>query len=95
MKGFYTQTEVAQMFRCSKGSIIDWSKDGCFDVWRSPRNGRVLYTIESVERFYAEYLEKGSKKVSKPSRKAPEIPKSDFRVPTSIYLKRREDGKEI
>lgn len=95
MKGFYTQKEVAQMFRCSKGSIIDWSKDGCFDVWRSPRNGRVLYTIESVERFYEEYLEKGAKKVVKKGRKVLETPKSDFRVPTNIYLKRREDGKEI
>ncbi len=95
MERFYTQTEVAQMFRCSKGSIIDWGKDGCFDIWRSPHNGRVLYTIESVDRFYEERLEKGANKVRKIGRKAPEKPKSDFIVPTNIYLKRRKDGKEI
>ncbi|MBI9084892.1 MAG: helix-turn-helix domain-containing protein [Desulfobacterales bacterium] len=94
MEKFYTQTEVAKMFRCSKGTIIDWGKDGCFDIWRSPRNGRVLYSVESVERFYEEYLEKGTKKVAPKSRKAPDKVKSDFRVPTNIYLKRRKDGKE-
>ena len=95
MKRFYTQEEVAQILRCSKGTIIEWSKDGYFDVWRGPRNGRVLYTIKSVDRFYEEHLEKGTKKVVKIAKEIPKQPESNFKIPTNIHLKRRRDGKEI
>jgi len=92
MKEFYTQKEVAERFRCSKGTIIDWSKNGCFDIWRSPRNGRVLYTIESVERFYKKHLEVGRKKTNKYSRNVPEKTSTVFKVPTGIYLGRMKNG---
>lgn len=95
MNKFYTQKEVAEMFRCSKGTVIDWSKKGHFDVWRSPENGRVLYTIESVDRFCQEHFEQRIKKTINPKTIKPsEKPSKDFKVPTNIYLKRRKDGKE-
>ena len=43
-----TQKEVANSFRVSQGTIINWRKDGMFTYWRAPGKRRVLYYRDEV-----------------------------------------------
>ena len=54
-KGYYTQKELAEMFRVSQGTIIKWRELGFLEYFRPPGSNRVLYPIEAVERFKNEF----------------------------------------
>ncbi len=43
-----TQKEVANCFRVSQGTIINWRKDGMFTYWRAPGKRRVLYYRDEI-----------------------------------------------
>lgn len=44
----WTQKEVAEYFRVSEGTIINWRKDGIFSCCRMPGKRRVLYYRDEV-----------------------------------------------
>jgi hypothetical protein len=52
---YYTQQEVAEMFRVSQGTVIKWRQLGYLEYLRPPGSSRVLYTVSSVERFQDQF----------------------------------------
>lgn len=48
---YYTQREVAELFRVAQGTVIRWRNQGLLEYFRPPGSSRVLYTVEGVERF--------------------------------------------
>lgn len=54
-KVYYTQEEVAGIFRVSQGTIIRWRNLGYLVYFRAPGSNRVLYLVDAVERFQREF----------------------------------------
>ena len=48
---YMTQKEMAEHFRKTEGSIINWRRKGYFTYFRAPGSNSVLYLRESVEDF--------------------------------------------
>ncbi|MBC2734074.1 MAG: helix-turn-helix domain-containing protein [Desulfobacteraceae bacterium] len=48
---YYTQREVAEMFRVSQGTVIKWRELGYLEYFRPPGSNRVTYSVDGVERF--------------------------------------------
>ena len=50
-KHFWTQKEVAELFRVSTSTIRNWEKRGLLSRWRAPGSTRVLYLSNEVKDF--------------------------------------------
>lgn len=48
---YMTQREMAEHFRKTEGTIINWRRKGYFTYFRAPGSNSVLYLCESVEDF--------------------------------------------
>ena len=48
---YMTQKEMAEHFRKTEGTIINWRRKGYFTYFRAPGSNSVLYLRESVEDF--------------------------------------------
>ncbi len=48
---YMTQKEMAEHFRKTEGTIINWRRKGYFTYFRPPDSKSVLYLLESVEDF--------------------------------------------
>ena len=55
-KKYFTQQEVADLFRVSPGTIKNWREAGLLDYLQVPGSTRVLYPIDAVRRFEEENL---------------------------------------
>jgi hypothetical protein len=55
-KKFYTQQEVADLFRVSPGTIKNWRDAGLLDFFQVPGSTRVLYPIDAVNQFQSEHM---------------------------------------
>lgn len=53
---FYTQQEVAELFRVSAGTIKNWRDAGLLDYFQVPRSSRVLYPVEAINQFKSEHI---------------------------------------
>jgi transposase len=72
---FLTQEEVADRFRVSIGTIINWRKKGLLRYFRVSGSTRVLYPIDTVEELEQQSLHQ-EREVFKPNkiiRERPEI----------------------
>jgi len=54
-KAYYTQREVAEIFRVSQGTVIKWRQLGFLEYFRPPGSTRILYPTEAVESFKKEF----------------------------------------
>ena len=52
---YITQKEMAERFRKTEGTIINWRRKGYFTYFRTPDSKSVLYLRESVEDFEGKY----------------------------------------
>lgn len=59
---FLTQKEVAERFRVTPSTILNWRRRGLLEFFQAPGSTRILYPAESVEKFEREFIkkEKGS-----------------------------------
>ena len=48
---FLTQKEVAEYFRVSQGTIINWRNQGLLSYWRVPVGKTVLYFRDEIKDF--------------------------------------------
>ena len=70
---FLTQEEVADRFRVSSGTIINWRKKGLLRYFRVSGSTRVLYPIGTVEELEQQSLHQ-EKEVLRPSKLIRERP---------------------
>lgn len=82
---YLTQTEVADKFRVTPSTILNWRRRGLLEYFQAPGSTRVLYPAQAVERFEQEYIkkEKGGPKKPEIKRKRSEIsakPKQEWRI---------------
>lgn len=74
---YFTQAEVAERFRKSEGTIINWRKQGMFSFFRPPGSRSVLYLkseIEDLEKQHTTIRKGGdAKRKPKPTRKKPDV----------------------
>lgn len=52
---FLTQSEVAEFFRVTPGTIHNWRKNGLLGYFQVPSSTRVLYPIADVLKFKQSY----------------------------------------
>jgi hypothetical protein len=55
-KKFYTQQEVADLFRVSPGTIKNWRDAGLLDYFQVPGSTRVIYPVDAVNQFQSEHM---------------------------------------
>jgi len=82
---YLTQTEVADKFRVTPSTILNWRRRGLLEYFQAPGSTRVLYPAQAVERFEREHIkkEKGGPKPTEIKRERPEIstkPKQEWRI---------------
>lgn len=82
---FLTQQEVADRFRVTQSTILNWRRRGLLDYFQAPGSTRVLYPAEAVERFEQEHINKGKGGSKQPvvKRKRSEIsakPNKEWRI---------------
>lgn len=74
---YFTQAEVAERFRKSEGTIINWRRDGMLSFFRPPGSRSVLYLkseIEDIERKHTTIRKGGDRKGKpKPTKKKPDV----------------------
>lgn len=75
---FWSQQEVADYFRVSINTVINWRKEGLLSYWRPPGRSRVLYFKNEIAEFKALN--------TKPRKNAPKLRKTfnNQRVDSSI-----------
>jgi len=59
---YITQKEMAERFRKTEGTIINWRRKGYFTYFRPPDSKSVLYLLESVEDFEDKFTVISSRK---------------------------------
>ena len=59
---YMTQKEMAEHFRKTEGTIINWRRKGYFTYFRAPGSNSVLYLRESVEDFEKKNTESSNRK---------------------------------
>ena len=52
---YITQKEMAERFRKTEGTIINWRRKGYFTYFRPPDSKSVLYLLKSIEDFEGKY----------------------------------------
>jgi hypothetical protein len=71
---YLTQQEVADRFRVSQGTVINWRKRGLLDYFQAPGSTKILYPVTAVEEFEKKSIHKvevvANRKIT---RKSPEI----------------------
>ncbi len=82
---FLTQEEVADRFRVTPSTILNWRRRGLLEYFQAPGSTRVLYPAGAVEKFEREHIkkEKGGPAQQEIKRKRPEIstkPKQEWRI---------------
>lgn len=80
---YYTQKEVAGIFRVSQGTVIKWREQGYLVYFRAPGSNRVLYPVDAVERFQEEYTSREevvAKRFSRGERKRRVAPEKQWRI---------------
>jgi predicted site-specific integrase-resolvase len=80
---YYTQKEVAGMFRVSQGTVIRWRQQGYLEYFRAPGSNRVLYPVDAVERFQEEYTSREevvAKRFSRGESKRRVAPERQWRI---------------
>ena len=74
---YLTQAEVAERFRKSEGTIINWRKAGMLSFFRPPGARSVLYLKSEIEDFEQQHttIRKGggAKTNPKPTKKKPDL----------------------
>jgi len=71
---FLTQIEVADRFRVSQATVINWRKRRLLDYFQAPGSTKVLYPITAVEEFEKKSIHKIEEVVNREvARKSPEI----------------------
>lgn len=55
---YFTQQEVADLFRVSPNTVKNWRDAGLLDYFQVPGSTRVLYPIESVNLFKERHKKK-------------------------------------
>jgi hypothetical protein len=50
-KVYLTQTELADRWRCSEGTIINYRKKGLLPYFRLPECSKILYKVDDVEQI--------------------------------------------
>jgi hypothetical protein len=53
---YLTQSELADRWRCSPGTIINYRKKGLLPYFRLPGCSKILYKIDDIERIEQQYL---------------------------------------
>jgi hypothetical protein len=48
---FLTQKEVAEYFRVSQGTIINWRNKGLLSYWQAPGSSKILYYRDEIGEF--------------------------------------------
>jgi hypothetical protein len=48
---FLTQQEVAEYFRVSQGTIINWRNRGLLSYWQAPESSKILYYSDGIKDF--------------------------------------------
>ena len=46
---YLTQAELAERWRCSEGTIINYRKKGLLPFFRLPECSKILYKVEDIE----------------------------------------------
>lgn len=82
-KMYYTQSELAEMFRVSPSTIINWRRLGHLEYFKPSGSKRILYPVSGVEQFikdstYREEVVKNLLERKKTDRRA--APKTDWRI---------------
>lgn len=81
---FLTQEEVADRFRVTPSTILNWRRRGLLEYFQVPGSTRVLYPVGAVERFEQEHIkkEKGGPAQPEIKRKRPQIakPHKEWRI---------------
>ena len=57
-KKYFTQQEVADLFRVSPGTIKNWREAGYLDYFQVPGSSRVLYPAETISNFEQKNIKK-------------------------------------
>jgi len=74
---YLTQREVAERFRKSEGTIINWRRSGLLSFFSPPGARSVLYLMPEIEDFEKQYttIRKGggAKKKARPTKEKPDI----------------------
>ena len=74
---YLTQAEVAERFKRSEGTIINWRKAGMLSFFRPPGTRSVLYLKSEIEDFENQHttIRKGggAKAKPKPTKKKPDV----------------------
>ena len=71
---FLTQGEVADRFRVSQATVINWRKRRLLDYFQAPGSTKVLYPVTAVEEFEKKSVHKVEEVVRREvTRKSPEI----------------------
>ena len=58
-KEYYTQTELAELFRVSAGTVKNWREKGYLPYLQMPGSTRVLYPCEAIEKVRAQFTHSG------------------------------------
>lgn len=81
---FLTQEEVADRFRVTPSTILNWRRRGLLEYFQAPGSTRILYPAADVERFEQENIkmEKGGPTQPEIKRKRPQItkPQKEWRI---------------
>ena len=82
---FWTQSEVADYFRISSGTVINWRKEGLLTYHRIPGKRTVLYYRDEIRAFRDKYTfsKKGDDKPKAETKKVkPSVSsvKKDWRI---------------
>ncbi len=57
-KKYFTQQEVADLFRVTPGTVRNWRESGYLDYLQVPGSSRVLYPAETINNFEKKHTKK-------------------------------------
>jgi predicted site-specific integrase-resolvase len=82
---YLTQAEVADRFRVTQSTVLNWRRRGLLGYFQAPGSARVLYPSDAVAEFEEQSLHQNKEvgKQRKYQRRKPEtstIPQQEWRV---------------
>jgi hypothetical protein len=83
---YYTQNEVADLFRVTPNTIKNWREAGLLDYFQPPLSTRVLYPVDSVNQFKEQHKKKAT---VIPFRKSVAVEKADGQEVSSNRIKKQ------
>ena len=57
-KKYFTQQEVADLFRVRPGTVKNWRDAGYLDYFQVPGSSRVLYPAETISQFETQHTKR-------------------------------------